>query len=77
MGVMESLAGGEKAQARAWTLLGSIALLLVLGVLGCGSEPAIMPESAEFRIGVYDSRATAVGWANTNETSIPSRCVFA
>ncbi len=65
MGVMKSFAGGEKAQVRTLTLLWSIALLLALGVLGCGPEPATMPESEELRIGVYDSRAIAVGWANT------------
>lgn len=77
MGVMESFAGGQAAQVRTSTFLGSIALLLVLGVLGCGPEPATMPESEEFRFGVQASRAMAGGWANTNETGISDRCVFA
>lgn len=74
---MESFAGGQVAQVRTSTLLGSIALLLVLGVLGCGPEPTTMPENEELRFGVQDSRAIAGGWANTNETGIPNRCVFA
>ena len=36
-----------------------------------------MPESEEFRFGVQASRAMAGGWANTNETGISDRCVFA
>ncbi len=40
-------------------------LLLAMGVLGCASKPDAAPESELVRIGVYDSRAIAVGWANT------------
>jgi hypothetical protein len=40
-------------------------LLLATGALGCASKPAAMLESEPVRIGVYDSRAIAVGWANT------------
>jgi hypothetical protein len=43
----------------------SVMLLLTMGSLGCASKPAATPESEPVRIGVYDSRAIAVGWANT------------
>lgn len=46
-------------------LLYSAMLLLAIGALGCASTPAATPESEPVRIGVYDSRAIAVGWANT------------
>jgi hypothetical protein len=42
-----------------------IVFLLAMGALGCASKPAAMSESEPVRIGVYDSRAIAVGWANT------------
>ncbi len=50
---------------RAITSFCSVVLVLAMGVLGCGSKPDAAPESEPVRIGVYDSRAIAVGWANT------------
>ena len=50
---------------RALTSFCAVMLLLAMGALGCASNPAATPESEPVRIGVYDSRAIAVGWANT------------
>lgn len=50
---------------RAVTMFSSVMLLLAMGALGCASGPAAAPENEPVRIGVYDSRAIAVGWANT------------
>jgi hypothetical protein len=50
---------------RAITSFCSVVLLLAMGALGCASKPTATPESEPVRIGVYDSRAIAVGWANT------------
>ena len=47
---------------KALTSFCSVMLLLAMGALGCASTPAATPESESVRIGVYDSRAIAVGW---------------
>ena len=50
---------------RAMGSLCSVVLVLVMGALGCASKLAATPENENVRIGIYDSRAIAVGWANT------------
>lgn len=50
---------------RAVTSFCWVVLLLAMGALGCGSKPDAMLEGEKVRIGVYDSRAVAVGWVNT------------
>ena len=42
-----------------------VLILLAMGAAGCAPKPDAAPESEPVRIGVYDSRAIAVGWANT------------
>ena len=61
----KTVLGKEEAQMKALTSFCSVMLLLAMGALGCASTPAATPESESVRIGVYDSRAIAVGWANT------------
>jgi hypothetical protein len=50
---------------RAMRSLCSVVLVLAVGALGCGSKPTATPETETPRIGVYDSRAIALGWVNT------------
>lgn len=49
---------------RAMLSLCSVLLLVAMGALACTSQPAAPSEEA-IRIGVYDSRAIAVGWVGT------------
>jgi hypothetical protein len=60
-----SLSEEEETQMRVISSFCLVVLLLAMGALGCASKPDVTPQSEAVRIGVYDSRAVAVGWANT------------
>jgi ABC-type sugar transport system substrate-binding protein len=50
---------------RAIVLFFLVVLLPAMGALGCAPKPDAVSGEEQVRIGVYDSRAIAVGWANT------------